>query len=107
MPDRDAEVLSLAAQGMAVSAPRPRAANRRYLTRLVYLAGDLLALTLAHMTAVRLVQHFLAVPMSFQNPNQYHRYYIPFLAVTLYFFDSYKSPDLRRPDRELELGCKA
>ncbi len=107
MSDRDVEILGVAAKSVAVQAARPRTAHFRYLTRLMYLVGDLWALTLAHMVAVRGIEHFLAVPGSFQNPYQYHRYYIPFFAITLYLFDGYKSPELRRPDRELELGCKA
>jgi exopolysaccharide biosynthesis polyprenyl glycosylphosphotransferase len=77
------------------------------LHKMVYLAADLAALTLAHMFAVRLVEHFLRVPMSALNPIEYHRYYIPFFAVVLYLFDGYKSPELRRPEQELESSCKA
>lgn len=83
-----------------------------YLTRplsraMTYLAGDLLALIAAHMLAIRTVLHVLNIPMEAMNPIHYHRYYIPFFALVLYLFGSYKSPELRRPERELELGCKA
>jgi len=74
---------------------------------MVYLAGDLAALTSAHMLAVRFAEHFLRVPMSALNPFEYHRYYIPFFAVILSLFDGYKSPELRRPEQELERSCKA
>ncbi len=77
------------------------------LHKLVYLAGDLLAITLAHMLAVRLVVHFLRVPQNALNPFEYHRIYIPFFAAILYLFDGYKSPELRRPEQELEKSCKA
>src|SRR6266480_7644766 len=77
------------------------------LHKIVYLAGDLAALTLAHMFAVRFVEHFFRVPMTALNPFEYHRYYIPFFAVILYLFDGYKSPELRRPEQELEYSCKA
>src|SRR5438552_10981103 len=41
------------------------------------------------------------------NPFEYHRFYIPFFAIILYVFDGYKSPELRRPEQELERSCKA
>jgi exopolysaccharide biosynthesis polyprenyl glycosylphosphotransferase len=73
----------------------------------VYLGGDLAALVVAHMAAVRLIHHLLHIPLASMNPAEYHRYYIPFFAVVLLLFDGYKTPELRRPERELELGCKA
>jgi exopolysaccharide biosynthesis polyprenyl glycosylphosphotransferase len=78
-----------------------------FLHKFVSLNGDLLAITLAHMLAVRLVQHFLRIPMNALNPFEYHRFYIPFFVVILYLFDGYKSPELRRPEQELERSCKA
>jgi len=84
----------------------------RYLSRplsrsIIYLAGDLLALIVAHMLAIRLVRYALNIPIEAINPVHYYRYYIPFFALVLYLYSSYKSPELRRPERELELGCKA
>jgi exopolysaccharide biosynthesis polyprenyl glycosylphosphotransferase len=97
--------------------PAPRAAELRpayarllawpHLHKLVYLCGDLLAITVAHMLAVRVVEHVLGVPMNALNPSQYHRFYIPFFAVVLYLFEGYKSPELRRPEQEFEKSCKA
>lgn len=89
-----------------------RARLNRYLTRplcrsLIYLGGDLLALVAANLLGIRLVEHVLNVPPEAMNPIHYYRYYVPFLALVLYLFGSYKSPELRRPERELELGCKA
>jgi exopolysaccharide biosynthesis polyprenyl glycosylphosphotransferase len=75
--------------------------------KLVYLGGDIFAITLAHMLAVRVVEYLLRVPMNALNPSQYHRFYIPFFAVMLYLFEGYKSPELRRPEQELERSCKA
>jgi exopolysaccharide biosynthesis polyprenyl glycosylphosphotransferase len=77
------------------------------LHKLVYLGGDVTALTLAHMLAVRVVGHFFHIPMNALNPSEYHRIYIPFFAVILYLFEGYKSPELRRPEQELESSCKA
>jgi exopolysaccharide biosynthesis polyprenyl glycosylphosphotransferase len=77
------------------------------VARLVYLGGDLLALTLAHMLAFRTVEHFFGVSVIGLNPFPYYRYCIPFFAVILYLFDGYKSPELRRPEQELERSWKA
>lgn len=77
------------------------------LDKLVYLGGDILAITLAHMLAVRVVEHFLRIPVNALNPFEYHRSYIPFFAVVLYLFEGYKSLELRRPEQELERSCKA
>jgi len=107
MSNRETEVLDFEAGSVASQTTRPRASTIRLLKRFLYLAGDMLALVIAHVIAVRLVQHFLDLPVGVQNPSQYHRYYIPLFAAVLYFFEGYKSPELRRPERELELGCKA
>lgn len=89
-----------------------RSSLRQYLSRpfthkLTYLAGDLLALIAAHILAIRIVNHRLNVPLEAINPVHYDRYYIPFFALVLYLSGSYESPELRRPERELELACKA
>lgn len=96
----------------AKSSPVLRSTLTRVLSwpvapKVIYLGSDLLALTVAHMLALRLVQHFLSIPIGAQNPFQYHRYYIPFFAVVLYLFEGYKHPELRRPEQELERSCKA
>jgi exopolysaccharide biosynthesis polyprenyl glycosylphosphotransferase len=77
------------------------------LHKLVYLAGDVLAITLAHMLAFRVVEYVFHVAVAALNPFQYHRFYIPFFAVILYLLEGYKSPELRRPEQELERSCKA
>ena len=77
------------------------------LRKLAYLGGDLLAITLAHMLAIRISHYLLHIPATALNPFEYHRLYVPFFAVVLYFFDGYKSPELRRPEQELESSCRA
>ena len=77
------------------------------LHKVAYLGGDLFSITLAHLLAVRIVEHFLRVPIGVLNPFEYHRFYVPFFAVVLYLFEGYKSPELRRPEQELERSCKA
>ena len=105
---REAQMLRTAAPSAAQPWPvYARLLAWPLLHKLVYLAGDLAALTLAHMFAVRFVEQFLRVPMSALNPFEYHRYYIPFFALILYLFDGYKSAELRRPEQELESSCKA
>src|SRR5438105_3025817 len=79
----------------------------RLFHKLAYLGGDFLAITLAHMLTLRIVEHFLHVSESALRPFEYYRFYIPFFAVVLYLFDGYKSPELRRPEHELERSCKA
>ena len=74
---------------------------------LMYLGSDLFAITLTHTAALHMVEHFLRAPANALNPFQYHRFYIPFFAVVLYLFEGYKSPELRRPEQELEKSCKA
>ena len=74
---------------------------------LMYLGSDLFAITLAHTATLHMVEHFLRAPANALNPFQYHRFYIPFFAVVLYLFEGYKSPELRRPEQELEKSCKA
>jgi exopolysaccharide biosynthesis polyprenyl glycosylphosphotransferase len=77
------------------------------LHKLAFLSGDLLAVTLAHMVAVRGLEHFLHIPGNALSPFEYRRFYIPFFAVIFYLFDGYKSHELRRPEQELERSWKA
>ncbi len=88
MADRDTEVLTLRANLVSSRSGLLRLLNRPLLRSLLYLGGDLVALVAAHMVAVRLIQHFLRLSMSSLNPSQYHRYYIPFFALVLYFFEA-------------------
>jgi exopolysaccharide biosynthesis polyprenyl glycosylphosphotransferase len=104
---RETELLRPALQAVVAERAHARLLAWPPLQKLVYLCGDLLAITLAHMLAVRVVEHFLNVPMSALNPFEYHRFYIPFFAVVLYLFEGYKSPELCRPEQELERSCKA
>jgi exopolysaccharide biosynthesis polyprenyl glycosylphosphotransferase len=106
LSERDTEILALVTSS-TVPAAHSKGLNRPFVKKLAYLGTDLAALILAHMVAVRFIQHFLGLWVGLQNPSQYHRYYIPFFAAVLYLFEGYKSPELRRPERELELGFKA
>jgi undecaprenyl-phosphate galactose phosphotransferase len=103
----EARILTLPPQAGRQQSAYARILAWSPLHKLTYLCSDLFAVTLAHMLGVRLVVHFLHVPQSALNPFEYHRFYIPFFAVVLYLFEGYKSPELRRPEQELEKSCKA
>jgi exopolysaccharide biosynthesis polyprenyl glycosylphosphotransferase len=104
---RETELLMHASKA-AESVPRyARLLAWPLLHKFLSLSGDLFAITLAHMLAVRIVERFLRIPMNALNPFEYHRFYIPFFVVVLYLFDGYKSLELRRPEQELERSCKA
>jgi len=109
------ESIAHQASGVPAFAPKAAEAQPAYapllawplLYKLTHLGSDILAITLAHMAAVRAVEHYLHIPQSGLNPPEYHRFYIPFFAVMLYLFEGYKNPELRRPEEELERSCKA
>ena len=103
----ESKLLALAPQAKRAQPAYARILEWPPLHKLTYLCSDLFAVTLAHMLAVRLIWRFLHLPLSAMNPFEYHRFYIPFFAVVLYLIDGYKSPELRRPERELERSCKA
>ncbi|MBZ5540972.1 MAG: exopolysaccharide biosynthesis polyprenyl glycosylphosphotransferase [Acidobacteriia bacterium] len=106
MAHRESGVLTLAPEA-AEARPAYGPLAWPLLHKLTYLGSDVLAITLAHIAAVRIVQYYLQIPLSGLNPPEYHRFYIPFFAVVLYLFEGYKSPELRRPEQELERSCKA
>jgi len=104
---REAHLVHTPAKSPASSAVGMRFFSSPFVLKLAYLGSDLFAVTLAHLLAVRVVEHFLHVPTTTLNPLEYHRFYIPFFSAVLYIFEGYKSPELRRPERELEQSCKA
>lgn len=113
MATQESVIVKQEAQPASASpTPKSRSAFSRLLSwpvtpKLAYLGSDLIAVTLAHMLTLRLVGYFLKIPISAQNPLDYHRFYIPFFAVILYLFEGYKHPEMRRPEQELERSCKA
>jgi len=80
--------------------------KRQMVSRGLSLAGDALALLLAHWAAAELVQHFFHVPSGALNPRNYVVFYLPFLLAVLLLFGRNQRPDLRRPEKELELAVK-
>src|SRR5580693_3465175 len=84
-----------------------RILSRPSVQKALALLTDLAAITLAHVLADHLLVWLLQIPMSAQMPPEYHRYYIPYFALVLAIIGGYKSPELRRPEQELEQSCKA
>src|SRR5579863_4607627 len=80
--------------------------NRKIAKRALFAFGDVVALVLSHLVAATMVQHWLRVPREFLSPRDYWFFYLPFLLAVLYLLDRNHSPDLRRPEKELELAVK-
>lgn len=80
--------------------------KRKIVGRGLSLAADALALLVAHGAASALVQHFFEVPGGALNPRDYAAFYLPFLLAVLFLFERNQRPELRRPEKELELGVK-
>ena len=74
--------------------------------KLLFLAGDVAAVIAAHWLAETWARHRMHLPADYLNPPGYFLFYVPFLTALLYLLEGYKSPDLRRPEKELELLTK-
>lgn len=74
--------------------------------KVLFLAEDIVAVAASHGLAQMLTREWLRVPVSYLNPPHYYLFYIPFFTATLYLLEGYKSPDLRRPEKELEILFK-
>jgi exopolysaccharide biosynthesis polyprenyl glycosylphosphotransferase len=120
-----AEIESCGAAALAVHGPRARGA---YVTRsswpatrrtqffdllghatakrILFLAGDVAAVMAAHHMAEIILRRSMKVPATFLNPPDYFLFYVPFFTLLLYLLGGYKNPDLRRPEKELELLFK-
>lgn len=83
-----------------------RAFKHKNVKRSLFVAGDAVALVISHMLATALVQHWMQVPREMLAPRDYWFFYLPFLLVIFYVLDRSCSPDLRRPEKELELVVK-
>lgn len=80
--------------------------KRKAAKRGLFVTGDAAALAAAHIVAGAAVEHWLRVPRAVLSPPDYWLFYLPFLIAVLYLFDGNRSPDLRRPEKELELAMK-
>ncbi len=103
----DTEILPQSKPRIGDASDRRRFVNWSIARSALFLVGDIFALVVAHMLALRVTQRIIHLPMSSLNPSRYHLYYIPFFTLMFYLFEGYRNPESRRPERELELGCKA
>jgi exopolysaccharide biosynthesis polyprenyl glycosylphosphotransferase len=74
--------------------------------RALFALGDAAALAVAHILATLAVERWLHISREAQGPHDYSLFYLPFLLAVLYLLDRAHSPDLRRPEKELELAVK-
>jgi exopolysaccharide biosynthesis polyprenyl glycosylphosphotransferase len=80
--------------------------SQAWVKRLLFLCGDVAALVASHHLSETLTQRSMKLPAAFLNPGYYYLFYAPFFTALLYLLGGYKSPDLRRPEKELELLFK-
>jgi len=81
--------------------------SRAAVKGMLWLTSDLSAIVIAHWVASNAAEAWLRIPPQSLAPASYYLFYLPFFAATFYLFNAYGSHDLRRPEKELELVCKA
>lgn len=80
--------------------------KRKTVQRALFAAGDAAALVVSHVVSKIAVQHWFGVSPEGMSPHDYWLFYLPFLLAVLYLLDRSQSPDVRRPEKELELAVK-
>jgi exopolysaccharide biosynthesis polyprenyl glycosylphosphotransferase len=103
------------ALGGVVSAASPAAyaswlsnlAKKIVIARTLSLSADAVALVAAHSAAVALVVLWLRIPSANLSPRNYMWFYLPFFLVVFFVFERSQRPELRRPEKELELTVKS
>ena len=83
-----------------------RLLKSRTVTRATSLVGDAVAIVAAHITSKALATWLFHVPAAALNPRNYAAFYLPFLLGVLFVFERNQRPELRRPEKELELAVK-
>ena len=73
----------------------------------ISLAVDALALVASYGSAVWFVVEFFQIPSASLSPRYYALFYLPFLLAVLFLFEKNQRPELRRPEKELELTVKS
>lgn len=107
-----ARLTSIDERGPAASSARDKRVvwaewlKNKWVKRALFAAGDAAALVMAHAVAGLAVQHWLHVPRRTSSPPDYWFFYLPFLMAVLHVLGRNHSPDLRRPEKELELAVK-
>ncbi|HEV2299792.1 MAG TPA: sugar transferase [Candidatus Acidoferrales bacterium] len=76
------------------------------VARVISLSADAVSLVAAHWGAAALVVHWIGVSSLELNPRYYAVFYLPFLLGVLFVFERNQRPELRRPEKELELTVK-
>jgi exopolysaccharide biosynthesis polyprenyl glycosylphosphotransferase len=80
--------------------------GRATFKKAVFLMSDLPIIAFSYWIARVTVQRWLHVRPEHIVPAHYYLLYLPAFAVLLYLLNAYRSHDLRRPEKELELVCK-
>lgn len=73
--------------------------------RALFAAGDAFALVISHVAAKTAATRLLHIT-SDPNPRGYWLFYLPLLMAVLYLLEGNHNPDVRRPEKELELAVK-
>lgn len=81
--------------------------SRRRVKTGLFMLGDLCALSAAYVIAAVAATTVFGVAKSSLGPPLYPFFFVPFCAAVFYLMDGYGMPDLRRPEREVELSFKA
>jgi exopolysaccharide biosynthesis polyprenyl glycosylphosphotransferase len=81
--------------------------SRAWFKKLLFLSADVVAIVSAHHLAQILALRWIKMPATSLDPRGYYLFYIPFFTALLYLFEGYKSLELRRPEKELELVFKS
>jgi exopolysaccharide biosynthesis polyprenyl glycosylphosphotransferase len=80
--------------------------SRLSVKRLLLVSGDLIALVASHHLAELATGRSMHLPATFLNPPDYYLFYAPFFVLLFSLMGAYGNPDLRRPEKELELLFK-
>jgi exopolysaccharide biosynthesis polyprenyl glycosylphosphotransferase len=80
--------------------------SQGWMKKLLFLLGDVVALVSAHYLAQLVAVRWVKMPLASLDPAIYVLFYVPFVTVILHLFEGYKSVELRRPEKELELIFK-
>lgn len=80
--------------------------SRLWLKRLLLVSADLVAILASHHFSELLMQRSMHLPTVFLNPGDYYFFYAPFFLLLFALLGAYGNPDLRRPEKELELLSK-
>jgi exopolysaccharide biosynthesis polyprenyl glycosylphosphotransferase len=81
--------------------------SRSWTRAILSLMSDLSAILVAQWMAKTVAQRWLHIPAQYLAPAAYYFLGALFFASALYLFNTYRGQDLQRPERELELVCKA